>query len=147
MKQRQVSIEMLRSIAMLMVLGLHANFMALGEPFSSTILTTEGVTRTILQSLCICAVNTFVMISGWFGIKPCLRGFCNFMWQVIYNVGLLLIVGILFFGQPLNVKSILTIFGLYGGGGWFVASYIGLYILAPVLNAYCESTRPRDRAI
>lgn len=32
MKQRQVSVELLRIIAMVMVLALHANFMALGTP-------------------------------------------------------------------------------------------------------------------
>ncbi len=62
-------------------------------------------------------------------------------------VGLLWIVGVVFFDQGVSLKSILRIFGLYGGGGWFVALYIGLYIIAPVLNSYIEKTAPRKIAI
>lgn len=127
-----------------MVLGLHANFIALGNPEAESILTVDGISRTFMQSCCVVAVNVFVMISGWFGIKSTLRGFCNFMWQVIYVVCLLWIVGIMFFNQPVSLKSLFGICGLYGGGGWFVASYIGLYIIAPVLNAYVEKTAPRN---
>ncbi len=80
MKQRLVSFELLRIFAMLMVLGLHANFAALHVPDAYSILTFSGIGRVLCQSLCIVAVNVFVMISGWFGIKPSMRGFCNFMW-------------------------------------------------------------------
>jgi len=58
------------------------------------------------------------------------------MWQVVFIVGGSIAVEALFFNQPVGVKDLLRCFGLFGGGGWFVASYIGLYILAPVLNEY-----------
>lgn len=140
MRQRLVNFELLRIIAMLMVLGLHANFMALGQPTLDDIFTVTGLTRTLLQSLCIIAVNVFVMISGWFGIKPSIKGFCNFMWQVIFCVGGVYLAGTVFFNQPFGVKDLLRCFGLYHGGGWFVASYIGLYIISPILNSYIEKT-------
>lgn len=38
MKQRQVGIELLRIISMMMVLGLHANFMGIGVPSPDKIL-------------------------------------------------------------------------------------------------------------
>lgn len=136
--KRQLNIELLRIIAMLMVMGLHANFTSLKSPSTDIIFTAGGLTRVFLEFMCLVAVNVFVMISGWFKIRPSLRGFCNFMWQVIYIVGILWIIGVSFFNLPANHKTILAIVGLYGGGGWFVASYIGLYILAPVLNAFVE---------
>lgn len=37
MRQRQVTIELLRVVAMMMVLALHANFIAIGKPSDSTI--------------------------------------------------------------------------------------------------------------
>lgn len=147
MKQRQINIELLRIVAMLMVLGLHANFLALKAPDAETVMTGEGIFRTFLHSACIVAVNVFVMISGWFGIKPSLKGSCNFMWQVIYMVGLLWVTGVMFFNQPVTLKSILWMVGLYGGGGWFVASYIGLYILSPMLNQYIAKTASKHIAI
>lgn len=147
MKTRELNFELLRILAMLMVLGLHANFMVFKTPAPEDIMAAGALTRVFLQCACIVAVNVFVMISGWFGIKASMRGFCNFMWQVIYIVGLVWIVGVLFFNVPVNYKTILAIFGLYGGGGWFVASYIGLYIISPVLNRYIADTAPRKIAL
>lgn len=138
--KRQVNIEILRIVAMLMVLGLHANFQALHSPSQDLIMTFEGISRTFIQSLCICAVNTFVMISGWFGIKASLRGFCNFLWQVFYIISLSYLIEYLLCGQSLSFKILLKCFGLYDGGGWFVASYIGLYIISPILNSYIKAT-------
>lgn len=136
-RSRQINIEALRIIAMLMVLGLHANFVSLKQPSAENILTMEGLSRTFLEFLCIVAVNVFVMISGWFKIRPKMHGFCKFMWQVIYIVGILWIVGVYFFNVPANYKTILTVLGLYGGGGWFVSSY---NLLSPVLNAFLENS-------
>ena len=143
MKQRQVSIELLRIVAMFMVLVLHANFMGIGVPTAETVLTSDGIIRSMLQSLSMCAVDTFVMISGWFGIRPSVRGFVNFMWQVFFFVSLSCLVPHFVVDMPISFKDVLRCFGLYGGGGWFVASYIGLYILSPVLNAFLDTARPR----
>lgn len=141
-KARQTNIEVLRIIAMLMIMGLHVNFAALKGPSWVTI-TTDGVTRGFLEQFCLCSVNLFVLISGWFGIKAGLKGFCSLMWQVIFCVGLMVIVGI-FTTDETNIQHILSIFGLFGGGGWFTAAYIGLYIISPVLNTYIEKT-PKER--
>lgn len=144
MKQRQVSIELLRVLAMLMVLTLHANFIGIEKPNVNTIMTDDGVARAIIQSLCICAVNTFVMISGWFGIHPSVRGFANFMWQVCYFVGLSYLAFFIFNGNPISYKNILSCIGLYDGGGWFVSAYIGLYILSPILNSFIKTARSKS---
>lgn len=117
MRQRQVTIELLRVVAMMMVLALHANFIAIGKPSDSTIFSCQGITQTIAQSLCICAVNTFVMISGWFGITPRIQGFANFMWQVFYFVFLSYIVFYLFDNIPISSKDVMSCFGLFSGGG------------------------------
>lgn len=147
MKQRDVGMELLRIIAMLMVLGLHANFLALPAITSENVFTVEGLSRSVIQSLCIVAVNVFVMISGWFGIRPTLRGFCNFMWQVLFIVGFSYLAGALFCDYSLVPKDFFRSFGLYYGGGWFVASYIGLYIISPILNSYVENTSVNNIAI
>lgn len=144
MAERKINFEILRILAMIMVLGLHANFTALKSPSADTILSIDGILRTYLEAICFVAVNTFVMISGWFGIKPTLKGFFNFIWQVVYLVGILLVVGVIFFNVPNSYRTILHIIGLFGGGGWFVASYIGLYIIAPVLNAYVKHHTPKS---
>lgn len=144
MRQRQVTIELLRVVAMMMVLALHANFIAIGKPSDSTIFSCQGITQTIAQSLCICAVNTFVMISGWFGITPRIQGFANFMWQVFYFVFLSYIVFYLFDNIPISSKDVMSCFGLFSGGGWFVSSYIGLHILSPALNTFARTSTEKE---
>ncbi len=135
-RQREVGIELLRILAMLMVLGLHANFMSIPKPNANDILSVSGITKVTFESLCVCAVDVFVMISGWFGIRASLKGFCNFMWQVIFVTAFAIIFDAIYFGNTMSLKDCFKVFGLFGGGGWFVAAYIALYILSPVLNAF-----------
>lgn len=129
---------------MLMVLNLHANFMAFGKPTIENNSMPEIFLRSSWESFSLVAVNAFVMISGWFGIKSSVKGFFNFMWQVVYIVGLSVAVEILVFNQPISHQLLMKTFGLYGGGGWFVASYIALYITAPILNSYIKETSTRS---
>lgn len=132
MAERKINFEILRVLAMIMVLGLHANFTALKSPSADTILSIDGILRTYLEAICFVAVNTFVMISGWFGIKPTLKGFFNFIWQVVYLVGILLVVGVIFFNVPNSYRTILHIIGLFGGG-WMVCRLIH----RPIYNCSC----------
>ena len=140
MKNRLPNFELLRIVSMFMVLVLHANFCGIGKPTAETALTAVGIAQISIQALSICAVNTFIMISGWFGIKPSIKGFCNFIWQVFYFVIIEYIIFFLVFHHHISIKDICGCFGLYNGGGWFVASYIGLYIIAPVLNSFLKNS-------
>lgn len=69
------------------------------------------------------------------------------MWQVFYFVGLSYLASYIIDSIPITPKNILSCFGLCCGGGWFVASYIGLYIISPVLNAFLRTSRPRTIAL
>lgn len=142
--KRLLNIELLRIVAMLMVLNLHANFSSFDLPVINKDGLAASLGRNAWESLCMCAVNVFVMISGWFGIKPSIRGFANFMWQVFYIVGICVIVEILFFNGSVAFSELMKPLGLYKGGGWFVPSYIVLYILAPILNKYVADTPEKN---
>lgn len=133
-KQRQLNIELLRIAAMLMVLNLHSNFVAFNAPTVTHDGVTVSIARNFWEALCMCAVNVFVMISGWFGIKASLKGFCNLLWQVAYISIIAVAIQTIVFDVQLSPRL------LFSCGGWFVASYIVLYILSPILNAYIEST-------
>lgn len=148
MTKRLSNIELLRIVCMFMVLCLHVDFVAIGTPTLSDIEANpvNAEIRIFVELLCIVAVNVFVMISGWFGIKPSIKGFCSFMWQVIFMIGMLTIAGFIFLDIPFNRVSILQCFGLYGGGNWFVNAYIGLYVLSPILNAFINHSSSRQIA-
>lgn len=144
---RQSNFELLRIIAMFLVLAVHANYPSLGapsiedftmEPFAST-------TRVFMKALCIMCVNLFVLISGWFGIRPSIKGLANFMFQVLYFYTGTFILALIFGEAQPTVKNILACFG-FSGGGWFVVAYLGLYAVAPILNLWTEKASKKQQA-
>ena len=68
---RDSQTELLRIVAMVMILILHANFLGVGAPEHTDFL--EDAPRAwgqmVLESLCIVAVDVFVLISGWYGYQ------------------------------------------------------------------------------
>ena len=68
---RDSQIELLRIIAMVMMLILHANFLGARAPEHTDFLVNapRAWEQMILEALCIVAVDTFVLISGWYGIQ------------------------------------------------------------------------------
>lgn len=143
--QRQTNMEMLRILAMFLVLAVHANFYSLGTPTAETISANPlaSATRIVLNvASCMC-VNIFVLISGWFSIKPSLRGFSKFVFQCLYfSIGIYAFM--LFTGHAkISFLDISRCF-YFTTYDWFVKSYIGLYIIAPALNALVEKTTKKQ---
>ena len=96
---RDSQIELLRIIAMVMMLILHANFLGARAPEHTDFLVNapRAWEQMILEALCIVAVDTFVLISGWYGIQFKKRRLAGFLFQVwfftfvLYFVSLYLI--------------------------------------------------------
>lgn len=146
---RQSNIELLRIISMFLVLVVHANFFSLGSPnleaFESK--TFFSFAQLLFQAISIGCVNTFVLISGWFGIKPSLKGFLKFIFQCLF-----FLIGIYLFLTlcgltDLSLRGILK--GIAGcllllKWNWFIKAYICLYIVAPIINAYVETADKRN---
>lgn len=84
------------------------------------------------------------MISGWFGIRPSLKGFCNFFFQCVYFYGVIFVAAVYAGKAELNAHNILTVFSLTEETGWFIKSYMALYILAPIVNAFIEKASKRQ---
>lgn len=144
-KVRMSNIELLRFVAMILVLVVHANFFALGSPTQQDVQVNpaSALTRMVFQSFAIVCVNVFVLISGWFGIHPSVKGFSNFVFQCLFFLcGIYFVmwgVGLV----PLTLKGLAGCFVLLNWN-WFIKAYIGLYILAPVLNAFVEKSTQRQ---
>jgi peptidoglycan/LPS O-acetylase OafA/YrhL len=78
--------ELLRIIAMFMVLVLHSNFAAVGEP-TCDIINNNPFSQSLsvlTESFAVVAVDVFILISGWFGIHSSVKGFGNFVFIVIF---------------------------------------------------------------
>lgn len=132
---RESNIELLRIVAMFLVLTVHADFLSLGTPTQSElqIAPVASYTRFFIESLSIVCVNVFVLISGWFGIKASTKSFLRFIFQCFFFLIGIYAASILF-GH--NAFSLRGIFKCTFYVNWFITAYICLYILAPALNAF-----------
>ncbi len=128
------NIEALRLLSMLMVLNLHSFW---GYNHGGGI---GQIFDFFRESTSICAVNVFLLISGYFGIKWKWKSFYNLVFQIFfYSFGVYLMaccIGVVDFsvgGLFSNVK------GLYASWG-FITGYMVLYFCAPFLNAFAEKS-------
>lgn len=140
---RQSNIECLRILAIFLILVVHADFWALGAPTPKEIheMPIPSATRFLIESVSICAVNVFVMISGWFGIHPKAKSLFNFLFQCA------------FFLFGIYLVKIIVIRNISGEGikgcllllkhNWFIKAYLMLYIFSPVLNEFVEHTNKK----
>lgn len=141
---RQTNIELLRICAMLLVLIVHTAYFLMGLPTGEMIKCApmEWTYITFIQSVSIISVNVFVLISGWFGIRPKVKSLANFLFQVFFFLTLsFVVVGCM--GKVdvsmSNIVKCLTFIDSF----WFVNAYLLLYILSPALNALVEHANQR----
>lgn len=141
-KTRNSNIELLRIIAMLMILGLHVNFLAIGQPNTEEIVSSpiQSFIRLFAEYTCIVGVNVFVLISGWFGINYKPKGIVQFLFQSLF-FSLIIFIPFAIAGEvEVNRLNIMSSFLLYKNAYWFVWAYLVLYIMAPMLNAFIEKS-------
>lgn len=146
LKPRLSSFELLRLLSMFGVLIVHANFGALGWPSQAELLSTPNYTilRIFIEAFAIVAVNVFVLISGWFGINFRLGSLFKLLFQCIF-----FFFGIYFIGHICNLTQISLFKGVYmclmmSENAWFIKCYIGMYIFAPVMNAFIANSSEKQ---
>ena len=145
---RQSNFELLRIIAMFMILVVHADFWLLGlATLAEFHAAPAGTwTRILIESASIGCVNIFILISGWFSIRVSVRGFCSFLFQcAFFLLGFYLLMIIA--GQEQPGLRQLAPYLCFTKANWFIKAYIGLYILAPMLNLFAEKATKRQLAL
>ena len=136
--KRQSNIELLRILSMLGVIILHYNNKTMGGGLQYV--TDNSVNYYILmvlESLCICAVDLFMLISGYFSCRG-KRSTLNKPFALIAQVVIFSFAWNLFTGA---VKGTLTIKSLISSlvpANYFVVLYITVYLLSPYLNLLYE---------
>lgn len=144
-RQRDSNFELLRMIAICLVLLLHADFFAIGGPSASEVIccTWESFIRILFQSVAIMAVNIFVMISGWYGIRQSKMGITNLLFQCAFYLVIIYVMAILFRQATPNITGFKELI-MATPSNWFVKAYIILYILAPVLNSFAQTASQKS---
>lgn len=158
-KSRNVSFELLRIIAMCMIIALH--YLSKGDvlvPLASADgMTGAAVMAWVIEALCLPAVNVYVLISGYFGVKSRFRlaKIAN-LWgvAVFYSVAITLLLGVT--GNLSSAQGTLTftdltiydwmnvVFPVVTEEYWFITAYVILYVLMPFLNAGIEKLERKD---
>ena len=109
-KVRDSNIELLRIVAMILVLFLHSNYFSLGgvELYNIQTLIHPSYIRALAEQLCIICVNLYVFISGWFGIKPSIKGVLSLLFQVLFFHILISII-VLCIGATFSIKEFIKV--------------------------------------
>ena len=151
MKKRQANFELLRIIAMYMVVILHYLNHYVGSLFFD--LKTDGLTITavVLESFCIVAVNAYVLLSGYFlSARPfSLRRLVCLILQVLFYTilipVLLAFLGVLSFSEILNPYRVWnSLFPVQSGHYWFVSAYVVMALFSPFLNAALDKLEKKQ---
>jgi len=112
----------------------------------------EALFPKLLHGLSFCAVNTFILISGYFSIRPKAKSFFKFYLMCAFYAGLTYLIHLYITDTHINRRLIyytLFPFGLWktSTNWWFPAQYIILYILSPLLNKIIDNTTKREMQI
>ena len=145
---RDSNMELLRLVAMLLVLVVHANFRALPVPGYSHVHNnpSSALLMFMTEAFSIYAVNLFVLLSGWYGIRFKARRLAELLFQVLFFG--LFAIGVCAIWAPDELQhDVLSRLLMLGQGDyWFVKAYVALYLLSPVLNAFVETASRKQFA-
>ena len=140
-KTRDSNIELLRIIAMLLVLIVHTSFFTIGVPTHAETIAepAKSSIRFLVQSIAIISVNLFVFISGWYGIRPKMKRFVEFIFQIVFFYAIIFAIFHVIGPDKWTGKTIVEYMLFIEDANWFIKAYIFFFFLSPVINKYVKS--------
>ena len=143
-RPRQSNMELLRIIAMAMVVVCHTNYWAIGEPTLEMCVDEplRAFAQYLVESFAVVCVNCFIFISGWFSIKLTKKGFANLVFQLLFYSTLIYCVFMALGLVRFSFKDFLE-HADFTSSFWFVRAYVPLFLLSPVLNTFIQHAGKR----
>ncbi len=145
--ERNYGIDLLRILSMFMVVCLHV--LNVGGVLWNVNTNDSKLVGNILFTFCMCAVNTFAMISGYVMVQSSSFKFSRLitLWAQVFfycfvgTVAFLLYLN--FSGKDLlSVKKIIkSICPILGNHYWYFTAYFVLFLFLPIVNAGLSSLR------
>ena len=136
-KQRNSTLELLRILSMIGVLGCHYLNKSIGGGLNTT-LPSNIVLTHFLESLCITSVNVFVLISGYFmisqkttGLRKAIELYLILLCYYLPFYAVVCVMGEAVFSWK-ELAYLIVPFAR--GDKWFLETYILLLLFAPFLN-------------
>ena len=153
-KRREANFELLRIVAMLMVVTMHflnhtGALLVLGESADA-----KRLIGTLLEAFCIVAVNVYVLISGYFlvesgfKVKRILVLICQILFYSAV-IPLILMGTNVFQGNDSEgiYRLLQYVFPIGTEHYWFATSYVLLYLFTPILNIAVRNMSKRQLTI
>ena len=138
-KARQSNIELLRIVAIFLVMVAHCNiWLGGGLPDPSEGMTVMFFGKHIIAALASICVVLFVLISGYFSIKPNLKSIVTLWTQIFFIYLYLFVIQLVVNTGGVNFKGLIMCFLAFSRGNWFVKAYLVLMLLSPALNLLAE---------
>ena len=149
--ERQSNIELLRLVCMFFIIWLHFTgfgIFVLSERYANET-GFASLFPQLIHGCCQCAVDTFILISGFFSIRPKAKSFFNLYLVCAFYAGLLFLLHVYLSGSHFNrwcIYNTLLPFGLWKSSTnwWFIPNYLMLYIISPILNRVVEKISKRQ---
>lgn len=145
-KERKSNIELLRIIAMLLIISFHyvykSNFTFESLNFNSFIVKSFYYFGEL-------GTNIFVLITGYFMVKGkfSMKKLIKLMLEVNFYFVVSSVIAEILYGNIsgiLSFKSILWFFPIIFGKYWFVTGYVLIYIFSPFFNKLINSFSKED---
>lgn len=138
---RQYSVELFRVVMMLLIIWGHLLIYGIPERLANGVFLDV---KLIIQSFTIIGVNSFVFISGFYGIRFKLNKLVLIMLQAIFYSVLIIILSFLIKRDFNLVSLIKSFFPASTNVWWFLSTYLILYIVSPVLNKGIDNLEKKE---
>lgn len=147
--QRNYSIDILKIMSMVMVITLHYLLygLKLRELPAGTI---NYYSSWLLEAVCICAVNVYVLITGYYMCDK------EFKFERIFKVWLkTAVIGTLIYLllviiriEEISIKNmVFNMLPIITNRYWFIGCYIILMLASPIINIFINNTNKKQLAI
>lgn len=150
-KVRDSNIELLRIVATLFIVILHCNGWLLTFGNNPIYWNYGGINiilpRLIIQNITVIGVDLFVLISGFYGIKPKLKSIVNLYTCLLFFYCGSYLIDCIRPGVSFNIKNLLQQILVFSRENWFINCYLFLMLLSPALNSFMNNVNKKYASI
>lgn len=140
---RNSNIELFRILAAFSVLIVHFNGWFVGglpNEFDFENITAFRIGQLCIESLSVVCVNSFLLISGYFGIKLSLKSIYKFIILLLgIYIPMYLLNSLLY--HSFSIKGLIISSLPISNGGYFVQGYFVLMLVSPLLNSFVSNSK------
>ena len=144
-QDRNSAVEILRILSMFFVVLVHFNRLGINPGIIDATgeLTLENGIGHMIQSIAIVAVDVFVLISGYFGIRFKVKGVLRLYLMCLCWGIIAFVLFCIFCHRSIGRSILFQVLAFTQDRWWFILAYLYLYFAAPLLNAAVEHLTKR----